>query len=186
MKLRQYVPALVIIGIIILHAMILHWMGRIPWCTCGFGLWTNSGWSNETSQMLGDPYSFSHVLHGIIFYAVLRLIAPKLPVRQRLILAVLIEVAWEITENTPFIIDRYRAGTASLDYTGDSILNSVGDVLSTMIGFWIAARLSWKWTLTIAIALELGMLATLRDNLTLNVLMLIYPIKAVKEWQMVK
>ncbi len=173
-----------IVGVIAVHALTLVLMGRIPYCACGFGLWTNSGWSASTSQNLGDPYSFSHVLHGIIFYGVLRLVAPRLPQRWRLILAMLVEVAWEITENTPFIINRYRTATASLDYYGDSVLNSVGDVFSTILGFWLAARVPWKWTLAIVIVVELTMLSFLRDNLTLNVLMLLYPLEAVKQWQM--
>ncbi len=175
--------AAAIVGVVAVHALALSLMGRIPYCACGFGLWTNSGWSASTSQHLGDPYSFSHVLHGIIFYGVLRLVAPRLSVRQRLLLAVLIEIAWELFENTPFVIERYRTATASLDYYGDSVLNSVGDVLSTIIGFWLAAKLSWKWTLAIAILIELIMLYFLRDNLTLNVLMLVYPVEAVKRWQ---
>ncbi len=175
----------ILIGIILaVFAFILHSMGRIPICECGFGLWTVEAWSTSTSQNFGDPYSFSHVLHGIIFYGLLWIFARRLPVRYRLIIAVLIEVAWEIFENTPFIINRYRAATASLDYFGDSILNSVGDVIFTMIGFWLAFRLPWKWTLAIVIAIELIMLYLIRDNLTLNILMLIAPIEAIRQWQM--
>ena len=170
-------------ALIVIHALVLHFMGRIAWCKCGFGLWTSHAWSNETSQMLADPYSFTHVIHGIFFYFVLRWIAPRLPLPAQLIAAMLVEVGWEILENTPFTIDRYRAATASLDYTGDSILNSVGDVLSALVGFCLAARLPWKWIVALVIAIELGLLFTIRDNLSLNILMLLYPIEAIKQWQ---
>jgi hypothetical protein len=174
----------VLLGIVLIgFALTLHFMGRIPMCECGFGLVTLSAWSSATSQNLVDPYSFSHVLHGIIFFGILFLVARRMSLPWKLIIAVLIEVAWEIFENTPFIINRYREATASLDYFGDSILNSMGDVLCTILGFWIASRLSWKWTLALVVVIELVMLYAIRDNLTLNILMLLYPIDAIKEWQ---
>jgi hypothetical protein len=175
--------AIVLLGIFVALAIILSLMGRDGWCSCGFGLWTSDAWSNNTSQNLGDPYSFSHVLHGLLFYGVLTLVARQLPLRHRLLLAVLLEVAWEILENTPFVINKYRAGTASLEYYGDSVLNSVGDVLSTIFGFWVAARVPWRWSVGFFVVLELLMLFTIRDNLTLNVLMLVHPIDFIKEWQ---
>ncbi len=169
--------------LIVAFAITLSAMGRIPYCECGLGLWTWSAWSSSTSQLFGDPYSFSHLLHGIIFYGALFLVARRLPLRYRLLIAIIIEMSWEIFENTPFIINRYRAATASLDYFGDSVFNSVGDVIFTMFGFWIAHRLPWWTTLMIVVAIELIMLALMRDNLTLNILMLVYPIQAVKVWQ---
>jgi hypothetical protein len=174
----------ILLGILALHAIILNLMGRIAWCKCGFGLWTSHAWSSETSQMFADPYSGTHVLHGIIFYAILRYLMPKWSVRYRFIGALLIEVAWEIFENTPFVIDRYRAATASLDYEGDSVLNSVGDVVFAVLGFWLAYRLPWQASLTLVIAMEVVLLVTVRDNLTLNILMILYPIEAIKRWQM--
>lgn len=170
-------------AILVLHAITLHFMGRIAWCKCGFGLWTSHAWSNETSQMLADPYSFTHVLHGIIFYFVLRYFMPSMPLYARLLAAMVIEVGWEVFENTPFTINRYRAGTASLDYEGDSVLNSLGDILSALVGFCLASRLSWKWILAMVVAIELILLITIRDNLTLNIIMLLYPIEAIKRWQ---
>ncbi len=170
-------------AILVLHAITLHLMGRIAWCECGFGLWTSHAWSSDTSQMLADPYSFTHVIHGIIFYAILRCFASWIPLQGRFLVALVIEVAWEVFENTPFVIDRYRAATASLDYTGDSVLNSIGDILSAVVGFYLAARLPWKWTLAIAIVIELLLLVTIRDNLTLNILMILFPIEAIKQWQ---
>ena len=170
-------------ALLVLHAMTLHLIGRIWWCKCGFGLWTSHAWSNETSQMLADPYSFTHILHGIIFYFVLRCFMPNIPLHTRLLAAIVIEVGWEVFENTPFTINRYRAATASLDYVGDSVLNSLGDILSALAGFCLAARLSWKWIVAMVIAIELILLVTIRDNLTLNIVMLLYPIEAIKQWQ---
>ncbi len=158
-------------------------MGRIPWCTCGFGLWTSNAWGSDTSQLLADPYTTSHILHGIIFFWALRYLTPKLPVRYRLVIALLIEVGWELLENSPLIIHRYRAGTAASDYFGDSILTSTGDVLFALVGFWLAYRLPWKLILALSVAIEIIMLILYRDNLTLNILMLLYPIQAIKNWQ---
>ncbi|MDB4978027.1 MAG: hypothetical protein JWM56_213 [Candidatus Peribacteria bacterium] len=186
-SIRNHPSALagtIILVLITAQALILHFMGRIAMCACGFGLWTGNAWSNATSQHFADPYSLSHILHGFIFYALLTIFSKKLTVRQRLVIATVIEIGWELLENSPVIINRYRAATASLDYMGDSILNSVGDVVSCILGFYLAARLPVKWTLVISLLIELGMLFFIRDNLTLNVIMLIYPIRAVKIWQM--
>ena len=176
--------AAITVGILVALAVAEHFMGRIWLCSCGLGVWTSNAWGSETSQLFADPYSTSHFLHGIIFYWALRYITPKLPLRYRFLLAVLIEVGWELLENSPLIINRYRAGTASLDYFGDSILNSMGDVLFVPLGFWVAYRFPWKWTLALAVIIELVMLAIYRDNLTLNVLMLLHPIQGIKNWQM--
>ena len=170
-------------AIFALFALTLHLMGRVAWSKSGFGLWTPHAWSSDTSQMFADPYSASHILHGIIFYGILRYLAPRWPLHVRLLAAVLIEVGWEVFENTPFTINRYRTATAALDYSGDSVLNSVGDVLFSILGFWLAARLSWKLVAALAVAMELGMLVTVRDNLTLNIVMFLYPIQAIKQWQ---
>lgn len=180
---RDWVVWTAILAILAAHAAILHAMGRIPICECGIGVWTPNAWANDTSQHFADPYSLSHVLHGIVFFAVLALVARRVSLRVRLIVSVLVEVAWEILENTPLIIDRYREATASQDYYGDSILNSLGDIAFVLLGFWIAHRLRWQWTLLIVLAIELAMLALYRDNLTLNVLMLLHPIDAIREWQ---
>ncbi len=170
-------------GSTLLFIAALALMGRIAWCTCGFGLWTMHAWASDTSQLFLDPYSFSHILHGVFFYALLLLVFRKVPLHQRLLLAVFMEFGWEILENSPLIINRYRTATAALDYTGDSILNSVGDVCSVILGFWFTARFSWKWTVALVIVIELVMLYFIRDNLTLNVLMLLYPIDAIRDWQ---
>lgn len=164
------------------HALILTYMGRIVWCGCGeLILWKGEAWSNHTSQHLLDPYSFSHVQHGMIFFLVLFLC--RVPTHIGLWVAACTEIAWEILENTNFIIDRYRAATASLDYFGDSIGNSVGDLLCCLFGFFIAQRLPWRATLGLYGLIEVGMLLSIRDCLSLNVLMLLYPIEAIKQWQ---
>ncbi len=155
----------------------------MPWCSCGFHLWTSEAWSSSTSQNFADPYSFSHALHGLLFYWFLGVVAKKMPLRYRLVAAVFLEVCWEVFENTPFVIGRYRTATASLQYFGDSVLNSVGDVASAIFGFWFAARVPWKWSVAAFIALEILMLFTIRDNLTLNILMLVHPFAAIRQWQ---
>jgi hypothetical protein len=179
----QRLTTAVIVGILMIFSLILHWMGRIPFCECGIGFWTADAWSSATSQHLADPYSFSHILHGIIFFGVLFLFRRKLSLTTRLYISLFIEIAWEILENSPIIIERYRANTASLDYFGDSILNAIGDVLFMLLGFWMTWRLRWYWTLAFLILTELILLWLIRDNLTLNVIMLLYPIDAIREWQ---
>lgn len=183
LKKRNAVFGISVVIITIAFLIVLYLMGRIPYCECGLKFWTVSAWSTETSQNFGDPYSFSHILHGIIFFGFLYLLRKKISLRIRFLIASLIEIAWEIFENTPFIINRYRTATASLDYFGDSIWNSFGDLLFCMLGFWIAMKLPWKWTVAIVVLIELIMLWLIKDNLTLNILMLIYPIDAIKAWQ---
>lgn len=175
---------MIVFLIIALFMVVLFWMGQPLWCTCGLKLFTLNAWGSESSQHFIDPYTTSHVLHGIIFFAVLTLFFRGFSWATKMFLALLIEVGWEILENSPIIINRYRSVTASNDYAGDTIINSTGDVLFMLFGFWIASRLPWKWTLAIVVSIELLMLAVYRDNLTLNILMLLYPIDAIREWQM--
>jgi hypothetical protein len=159
-------------------------MGRIAFGENGFGLWTWNPASSDTSQLFGDPYSFSHVLHGIIFFWLLTLLFRKMSFQSKFLTAMMIEIAWEILENSPFIINRYRTATAALDYYGDSILNSVADLIFCMLGFYMASKLHWKWSVVLFALIELIMLATIKDNLTLNVVMLLFPIQAIKNWQL--
>jgi hypothetical protein len=149
-----------------------------------FGLWEGNIWSTECSQRLVDPYSFSHIAHGMLFYCGLWLMARKLPARQRFLIAVLLEAGWEILENSPLIINRYRQATIALGYDGDSVLNSLSDVLMMSLGFLLALRLRPWTTVTVLIAMEVGCLLWIRDNLTLNIIMLLHPVEAIKAWQM--
>ena len=171
-------------------AFILFAMQRPPICACGtVKLWHGVVQSSENSQHLADWYTFSHIIHGLIFYGAAHLLWRRwrlfdgAPTRWALPIAVILEASWEILENSPMIIDRYRAVTVSFGYAGDSIVNSMADIGWMVLGFWIAAKLPWKASLAMAIAFELLTLVLIRDNLTLNVLMLVHPIDAVRDWQ---
>src|SRR5215471_4771986 len=133
---------LICVGIMAATAWIEHSMGRPFFCKCGtIHLWSGNIWSSQNSQQFADPYTFTHILHGVLWYALIWLIFPKrLTVAQRLVIAVAVESGWEILENSNFIIDRYRTATISLDYYGDSIFNSMGDILAMASGFLLAWR----------------------------------------------
>lgn len=159
-------------------------MGRHPICTCGtVDLWVGARDSPKTSQMLADWYSLSHVVHGLLFYAALWFLLRRWPVERRFVAALLIEASWEVIENTPFVIDRYRETTAALGYSGDSVLNSVSDMLMMCLGFLVARKLPIWTAFLLLVALELIPLFAIRDNLTLNVWNLIAPNSHVLAWQ---
>jgi hypothetical protein len=161
------------------------WMGRLPLGPDGrFGWWEGNIWSSEQSQRVADPYTFSHTIHGMLFYAILWLVARRAPVQKRFIGALALEGAWEILENSPIIINRYREATIALGYVGDSILNSVSDIGFAALGFLFAWRARLWVTLLVIALMEGGTLLLMRDNLALNIVMLIHPIEAIKTWQM--
>ena len=175
---------LVVLALVAVQAATLLAMGRVPMCTCGtIRFWVGDVNSSENSQQIFDWYSFSHIIHGFIFYFVTWLAFPRAPIGLRFALAVGIETTWEIIENTSWIIDRYRAGTISLNYYGDSVVNSVSDNLSMMVGFVLARRLPIWLVIALALVIEVGLAYRIRDNLTLNIIMLIHPFESIKHWQ---
>ncbi len=178
---------LVIIGtiaiIITVATLELH-AGRLPLGPDGmFGWWESDIWSGENSQRVLDAYSFSHIIHGVIFYAFLWFVARTIPLRYRFLLSLAIEAVWEILENSPLIINRYREATIALGYAGDSVLNSLADVMMAAIGFGIARLFTIRTSIILILVMEIGCLIWVRDNLTLNVIMLAYPVEAIKIWQ---
>lgn len=178
-------------GVVVVATVVtLRLMGRTWWCGCGeFFLWADST-SQHSSGHLFDPYTFSHIAHGLIFALAFRYMPPVKGWLARtryawlFVFAMLIEAGWEVLENTPWVINRYRDATAALGYTGDGVINSMSDLVCCMVGFVFAMAVRWPWTVGMILAIEVLSLIAIRDNLTLNVLMLILPIEGIREWQL--
>ena len=181
---RRALAAVTTLGVAAAMVLALRLMGRLWWCECGTprAFIANPG-TSHSSQHLADWYSFSHVLHGVIFYWALLPLRKRLGVGWRLSIAAAVEAVWEVVENTPWIIDRYRNGTAAVGYVGDSIVNSTGDLGFCLAGFAVAAAVGWRWSIALFVGAEVLMLIAIRDNLTLNVVMLLWPVEAIRDWQ---
>ena len=184
-KLHTAWPLLAIVAVLAATVFELRRQGRLWWCASGdLSPWASDIGNRHTSQHLFDPYTFTHVLHGFIICGLLALILPRLAVSWRLVLAVMIEAAWEVFENTNYVINRYRDATAAIGYEGDSVFNSLGDILACAVGFALALKLGFRRTLAVFLFTELVLLLWIRDSLLLNIILLIHPIEAIKNWQM--
>ena len=182
--MTKRLPYLVTALIIALAAGYLLWIGREPYCECGYvKLWHGQVFSSENSQHISDWYTPSHIIHGMLFFGALWLVARRLSLGWRLAIATLVECAWEVVENSDAVIERYRTVTISLDYFGDSVLNTVSDVLAMVLGFFLASRLPIWATVAFILLAEATTILLIRDGLVLNVLMLTYPMDSVAAWQ---
>ncbi|HEX6182787.1 MAG TPA: DUF2585 family protein [Pyrinomonadaceae bacterium] len=175
---------LAVVAVLAAAAFLLRWQGRLWLCSCGhFRLWLGDAWSPETSQQLFDPYSFTHMLHGFAFYGLLALLLPRTGWRWRVALAVAAEALWEVFENTEFVVNRYREATAALGYNGDTVVNSLGDVIACTAGVLLARKLGALKTLLVFALTEVMLLFWIRDSLLLNILLLVYPSESLRAWQ---
>jgi hypothetical protein len=178
---RPYYAIAVLIAVAV---VILRLQGRVWWCQAGdYAPWSWEVWSAHNSQHFIDAYSFTHILHGVLEFWLIGLLLPRLSLAWRFFIAVFIESTWEMVENTSYVIQRYREATMSLDYFGDSVINSAADIFCCALGFWIAWKLRFWKSLVLFILTELILIFTIRDSLVINVIMLLWPIEAIKSWQ---
>lgn len=178
-------PRIAIVVCIATMVVGLYLQGRVWWCKVGdLSPWSSDIWTAHNSQHFFDPYTFTHILHGVVFFWIADFLFREIPLRWKIFLVILVESVWELAENSNAVIERYRAVTISLDYYGDSILNSLSDVLCCAFGAFIAYKLKFRRSLAYFVITEIILLFWVRDNLTLNIIMLIYPIDAIKTWQM--
>lgn len=182
---RQVLLAVALLGLFVaLQAGVLLAFGQATICRCGYvALWYPEATGPETSQHLTDWYTLSHVQHGFIFYALLWLLLPRASVPIRLALAIGIEAAWEIAENTPAVIDRYRQTALAQGYFGDSVVNSLADTAAAALGFVLARLMLVWWSVLLVVAIEVLMLWAIRDSLSLNIIQLVWPLQAISDWQ---
>jgi hypothetical protein len=174
-----------LILLLVVTAIALRFEGRLWICACGtIKPWVGDTCSSNNSQHFLDPYALTHVLHGVAFYWIISWLWPRMRLARQVLLAIALEAAWEVFENTNFVIERYRTATAALGYTGDTVVNSLGDILCCLAGFLIAQRLGFRRSLIAFIVLELILILWIKDSLLLEILMLISPIEAIKSWQM--
>ena len=182
---KDYLPWLMMLTVMAIAAVFENYQGHVWWCRAGdYVPWSWDIWSTHNSQHLIDPYSFTHILHGILEFWIIGLLFRKVPVVWRLLFAVMIEGSWEIAENSSYVINRYREATISLDYFGDSIINSMSDIVCCATGFFIAYKLRFWKSVALFVATEAVLIIWIRDSLMINIVMLIYPIEAIKVWQM--
>jgi hypothetical protein len=178
-------PAIAVVLVALIAGLILRAEGRLWSCACGYlKVWVGDTCSSSNSQQLFDPYSFTHVLHGFLFFWLVLLLFRRLGPSWQVVVAVTLEAAWEVFENTPFVINRYRTETAALGYNGDTIVNSFGDLTCALVGFLIARWLGWRRSLIVFLIIEAILIWWIRDSLLLEILMLIRPIGPIKAWQM--
>lgn len=182
---RRIAPIIGIVAVPLLMALLLWAEGRMLLCSCGeFKFWVADTCSSSNSQQLFDPYSFTHILHGVVLFWLVTLLSRRRAPSTHLCLALALEAAWEVFENTKFVIDRYRAETAALGYEGDTIVNSLGDLACALVGFLVARKLGLRWSLVVFVLVEIVLLIWIKDSLLLQLLMLIRPVESIKLWQM--
>jgi hypothetical protein len=181
---RSLAPIIAIVASLVAWALLLWWEGRLVSCECGFRVWSGDTCSATNSQQLFDPYSFTHILHGFVLFWIVTILLHRAKPAWQLWLALTLEAAWEVFENTQFVIDRYRAETAALGYTGDTIVNSFGDLTCALVGFLIARQLGATRAVIVSLVLEIILVLWIHDSLLLQLMMLIHPIESIKLWQM--